>query len=332
MRCHTAVVARTTPTPKRHTVGLVLGAGGVAGGAWHAGALTALQDAGWDARSADLVVGTSAGSGMAATLRLGVPPSDLFAGATGRPMSPVGADFLAKAGPMEVPAPQVGGRIPRPAAPFLVLRALSRPWTTRPFKAAAGMLPVGRISTDFIGDRIRRTHDEPWPDRPTWICAVRLADGRRVVFGRDVDDAHLATAVEASSAIPGYFAPVDHAGQAYIDGGVHSPTNADLVADLGFDIVVVSSPMSATRGALRRPQWTGARALHAATLGREVRKIRAAGTPVLVLQPGPEVVDTVGFNSMDPSRRGDIAQIAHDTVARHLGSGRVADRLALLTG
>ena len=324
-------MARTTPTPAHHTVGLVLGAGGVAGGAWHAGTLAALEELGWDARSADLVVGTSAGSGTAATLRLGVPPSDLLAGATGRPMSRIGADFLAKAGPMELPTPEIGGRIPRPAAPFLVLRALSRPWATRPFKAAAGLLPVGRISTDFIGDRIRRTHDEPWPSRPTWICAVRLSDGRRVVFGRDVDDAHLATAVEASSAIPGYFSPVDHDGHAYIDGGVHSPTNADLVAGLGFDVVVVSSPMSATRGALRRPQWTGARALHAATLGREVRRIRAAGTPVLVLQPGPEVVDAVGLNSMDPSRRSRVAQLAHDTVARHLGSARLADRMALLT-
>jgi predicted acylesterase/phospholipase RssA len=44
-------------------IALVLGAGGVAGGAFHAGALAALHDAlGWDARSADLVVGTSAGS------------------------------------------------------------------------------------------------------------------------------------------------------------------------------------------------------------------------------------------------------------------------------
>ena len=310
----------------------MLGAGGVAGGAWHAGALSALQDAGWDPRRADLMVGTSAGSGVAATLRLGVPPRDLLAGATGQPMSPAGTEFLAKAGPLEVPAPQVGGRIPSPAAPFLVLRALSRPWAARPFKAAAGLLPTGRIPTDFIGDRIRRTHDDPWPERPTWICAVRLADGRRVVFGRDVDDAHLATAVEASSAIPGYFAPVDHDGQAYIDGGVHSPTNADLTTGLGFDIVVVSSPMSATRAALRRPRWTGARALHAATLAREVGKIRAAGTPVLVLQPGPEVVDAVGLNSMDPSRRAEIAQLAHDTVSRHLESSRLADRMALLTG
>lgn len=314
------------------TVGLVLGAGGVAGGAWHAGVLAALADLGWDARTADLIVGTSAGSGTASILRLGVPPADLLAGALGEPMSDVGASLAAKAGPpVAIPEPVLGRRIPTPAALGLAVRSLGRPWDLRPFKTAAGLLPPGRVSTDFIGDRIRRTHDAPWPEAPTWICAVRLADGQRVVFGRDIHDAHIATAVEASSSIPGFFAPVDHGPHTYVDGGVHSPTNADLVAGLGFDLVVVSSPMSATRDAIRRPAWSGARSLHAARLAREVKAIRDAGTPVLAIQPGPDVVDVVGINSMDMSRRSDIARISHETVAEHLRSDRVADRIELLT-
>lgn len=313
------------------SVGLVLGAGGVAGAAWHAAVLAALAEQGWDARTADLVVGTSAGSGMAAVLRLGVPPADLLAGPLGQPMSDIGAAHAERAGgPVRIPSPPVGGRIPRPASPQLALRALASPGRFRPMVAMAGLLPHGRVPTAVLGDRIRRTHDEPWPEQPTWICAVRLADGRRVVFGRDVDHVHLATAVEASSAIPGYFEPVDHDGDAYVDGGIHSPTNADLLARLGFDLVVVSSPMSATRAALRRPRWSGARALHAATLAREVQAVRGAGTPVLVLQPGPEVVDAVGPNAMDPSRRRDVARIAHETVTAHLRSERVASRLELL--
>jgi len=329
-------VARTTRTPGRNSarpsVGLVLGAGGVAGGAWHAGVLAALEELGWDARTAELIVGTSAGSGTAAALRLGIPASDLLAGATGGQMGPIGAGHAARGGaPIDIPVPEVGGRIPVPVAPGLLLRSLRRPWDPRPFKAVAGLLPAGRVSTAFIGDRIRRAYEAPWPDRPTWICAVRLADGERVVFGRDVDDAHLATAVEASSAVPGYFAPVVHAGETYVDGGVHSPTNADLLADLAFDVVVVSSPMSGTRAALRRRTWTGARALHAAVLAREVRRIREAGTPVLVLQPGAEVIDEVGLNSMDVSRRSAVARAAHESVRRHLATDAVAERVELLT-
>ena len=160
---------------------------------------------------------------------------------------------------------------------------------------------------------------------------MRLSDGARVVFGRDVDDVHLATAVEASSAIPAFFAPVEHGGDLYVDGGAHSPTNADLVAGLGFDAVVVSSPMSGTADSIRRLKWPGGRALHRQTLDREVRRIRADGTPVLVLQPDVDVVDAIGPNSMDPSRRADIGRAAYESVAEYLASDAAADRLAALT-
>ena len=62
------------------SVGLVLGAGGVVGGAYHAGALAALSEtAGWDARDADVIVGTSAGSIAAAALRAGLSGPDQHA-------------------------------------------------------------------------------------------------------------------------------------------------------------------------------------------------------------------------------------------------------------
>src|SRR4051794_18162851 len=50
-------------------IGLVLGAGGLTGDAFHRGVLRALADRGYDARAADLVVGTSAGSMVGAFLR-----------------------------------------------------------------------------------------------------------------------------------------------------------------------------------------------------------------------------------------------------------------------
>src|SRR5918997_4060271 len=56
-------------------VGLVLGAGGVLGGAWLTGGLDALAaETGWDPASADRVIGTSAGAMLGALLASGVPP------------------------------------------------------------------------------------------------------------------------------------------------------------------------------------------------------------------------------------------------------------------
>src|SRR6185369_6425583 len=69
-------------------IGLVLGAGGVVGHAFHAGVLAALTEkTGWDPRAAEVVVGTSAGSVVGALLRAGASAPDLLARATGQPLS-----------------------------------------------------------------------------------------------------------------------------------------------------------------------------------------------------------------------------------------------------
>src|SRR5215218_8494163 len=82
--CHHQPMANDRPThasslraePTR-SVGLVLGAGGVAGWAWLVGCLAALEEeGGWDAPQADLIVGTSAGAGVAALLRGGRSASE----------------------------------------------------------------------------------------------------------------------------------------------------------------------------------------------------------------------------------------------------------------
>jgi NTE family protein len=62
-----------------------------------------------------------------------------------------------------------------------------------------------------------------------WITAVRRRDLRRVVFGRHDLLTPLSAAVAASCAIPGHLAPLRIGAHSYVDGGVHSPTNADLV-------------------------------------------------------------------------------------------------------
>lgn len=308
-------------------VGVVLGAGGIVGAAYHAGVLTALAEAGFDARHADLIVGTSAGSGMAASLRAGFPPIDLAARNLGQPISAEAQAIVERTGgpPVIDYRPQPFSRLPLPASPGLLFRS-----RRHPAKALAGLLPSGTIPTDEIGERIAALYDgAAWPERPLWVCAVDLVSGERVVFGRSGVDAPIGVAVQASSAIPGFFRPVEHGGRRYVDGGVHSPTNADLAAGAGFELVVIVSPMSATRlahGAL----LPSARPIHARRLADEVDQVRRAGGQVLTFQPTPEDVSAMGRNPMDPARRERTTAAALRSARIRLADPAVAARLELL--
>jgi len=65
----------TTPSGKRS---LVLGGGGSTGNAWLIGVIAGLFDAGLDVTTADLTIGTSAGSTAAAQIA-GATPTELLA-------------------------------------------------------------------------------------------------------------------------------------------------------------------------------------------------------------------------------------------------------------
>jgi len=309
------------------SVGVVLGAGGIVGAAYHAGVLSALAEAGFDARHADLLVGTSAGSGVAASLRAGFPPIDLAARNLGRAISVEAAALVERSGgpPIIDFRPQPSWRVPRPSSPRLMFRS-----GRHPTKALVGMLPTGTISTDVIGERISALYGErSWPDEQLWVCAVDLDSGDRVVFGRNGVQAPIGVAVQASSSIPGFFRPVEHGGRRYVDGGVHSPTNADLLADAEFDIVVIVSPMSATRlahGAL----LPTARPLHARRLAHEVEQVRRAGTHVLTFQQTPADVGAMGRNPMDAGRRAATTEAALASAHARLADPALAERLELL--
>jgi hypothetical protein len=66
---------RRDATPRR---ALVLGAGGPAASAWETGVIAGLAEAGVDVRKADLIIGTSAGSRVAARITSGLTLEELF--------------------------------------------------------------------------------------------------------------------------------------------------------------------------------------------------------------------------------------------------------------
>src|SRR5215218_143482 len=119
-------------------VGLVLGAGGVVGQAYHSGVLAVLEhDFGFDARTADMIVGTSAGSITGTLLRLGVSAEDLAAWTVKAPLSG-DDDVLQQMAEATVPelAPfrplELLRRPLRLPGRHLVVRALSSPLQFRP--------------------------------------------------------------------------------------------------------------------------------------------------------------------------------------------------------
>jgi NTE family protein len=206
------------------------------------------------------------------------------------------------------------------ASPVLLARAALRPfWMNRPGVMLAGALPAGGVPTELVAAGFRPLFGSDWPARELWLSAVRLRNGRRVVFGREGSPpAHVADAVAASCAIPGFFEPVTIGGDAYVDGGAHSPTNADLLAGRELDLVIVSSPMSAAGKRLRPSLDLPARRLCRLYLGQEAARIRRRGVPVLAFQPTADDLAAMGLNAMDPAKRAPVTKQARESAVRKL--------------
>ncbi len=298
-------------------IGLVLGGGGITGTAFHAGVLTALAQQGWDARDAEVIVGTSAGSTSAALLRAGFPPAEYLNRVSGRPVSAEAARVLDRIGSIPQPPRRRRGPL-RPASPRLLRAVVGNPLRFPLGVALAALLPTGTISVDEVNPGFGPLFEE-WPQRPMWITAVNLGSGQRTVFGRDAVTT-VPLAVSASCAIPGYFSPIDIDGERYVDGGAHSVCNLDLLAGPlpdgpPLDLILVSAPLSTTdpfalelgnipRSPLRRQ------------LDREIAAVTRHGTPVVVFQPDSHLRHLMGLNSMDLAKRPAVGLAACELAAR----------------
>jgi NTE family protein len=323
--------------------GLVLGGGGMLGAAWTVGALCAVAEAtGWDPGTADVILGTSAGSVLGTLLASGVHPRELRDHQQGRPIVTgplVGVDFDYDTA--------VGGALPprpRPGigSPGLLRETFLHPRDYPFLTMVSAFVPPGRGSVAPLGDLVRTLvqADDDWSVLPGLrLVAVDYETGHRVVFGDpDAPPAGIAEAVMASCAIPGWFAPVPVDGHRFIDGGAWSATNADLLAGRGLDEVFVLAPMAvrirpvggdAGRRERERPHGVLAhlvsRYRRAVTrqMLNEARQLRADGTKVRLLAPTVEDLAAMGPNMMDPARRPDVLETALRTCGAALSHVRV---------
>lgn len=298
------------PTPKR---ALVLGCGAVAGAAWSVPVLDQLQrQLDWDARDADLLIGTSVGAVLATLLSSGVSVRRMMESQRGT-VTDCDWNHDTDSGGAFPPLPAF-------AFPARSLVRLGLRGQVSPLTAACGLLPSGR--TEMQGFRRLIEHFVPngqWTSHPaTWLMAVDAHSGARVALGRaDAPKAAMARAVCASYAVPACCPPVQIGGRTLIDGGVVSPTSADFVLDAEVDEAIVLAPFASRRmdRSLSPLNWIERRVRKVMTriVDREVASLEQAGVRVIRLEPGPEDLSAIGYNMLDPGRRRKVFETALST-------------------
>ncbi|MCV7224596.1 patatin-like phospholipase family protein [Mycolicibacterium komossense] len=282
--------------------GLVLAGGGLAGIAWETGILRGIADeipAAADALlDADVLVGTSAGSTVAAQIGSGLDIEELYDRQTAE------ATF------------EIDSGVDIERITELFTGAMT-PGTT----AAQRLQRIGAIAlaTDTVAGPVRRSvieqrlpsHD--WPNRTLRITGIDVATGELVVFD-NTSGVQLVDAVAASCAVPGVWPPVRipfPAGERiFIDGGTGSSVN--MVAANDCDAVVVLVPSG-----------RDAPSPFSAGVAAEIADFSGA---TLALFADDDALAAFGPNPLDPRCRIPSARAGREQGRRHAGT--VAEFLA----
>jgi len=207
---------------------LVLAGGGVAGIAWELGVLRGLQDADpdlvRDILAADVVIGTSAGSAVAAQVTSGLDLDRLYADQLDDATAEIEIDLDMEA--------------------LFARFAAATAGVTDPDEVRRRIGGVA-LDTETVPEEVRMVAIEAripvpsWPDRTLLLPAVDAATGEPRIFDRYAG-VRLVDAVAASCAVPGVWPAVTIGDRRYIDGGARSSTNADLA--VGSDRILVITP------------------------------------------------------------------------------------------
>jgi NTE family protein len=255
--------------------GLVLGGGGVVGVAWETGVLAGLVDAGaFVPTDAAAIVGTSAGAAVATQLASGQRIDDLVAHQL-RPMRQTLAlptdltmvtDIFESMMTVTEMTPELARTIGK--------KACDAP-TAPEDQWLDGMKPFLGLSD--------------WPEEVDLrLVALSCTTGERRVWTK-ADRVDIGRAVASSCAVPGLFPTVTMAGDRYFDGGLWSPSNADVLVDDRFDAVIFIGPIGTLSAGPSRVE-------------RELQQLEATGTRTLAIMPGPSF-DELRVDMMNPDFR-----------------------------
>jgi NTE family protein len=208
---------------------LVLAGGGVAGIAWELGFLAGVHDRSPAIAEAllasDVVVGTSAGSAVAAQITSGATLDELVT----EQLTPASTE-IDPAMDLTALIESFTAALSDPdASPTDRLRTIGT-------MAAEAPTVSAEVRRAVIASRLP-SHE--WPERDVRITALDVTTGELVVFDRS-SGVDLVDAVAASCAVPGVWPTVTIDGRRYMDGGVASSTNCPVAQ--GYSQIVVLVP------------------------------------------------------------------------------------------
>ena len=269
----------------RRRLGLALAAGGVLGGVYEVGALRALEESieGLDLNHLHVYVGVSAGSFVGAHLVNGVTVEEMLRGL----VAESGSEALFDQSIFFVPAYRELRRrgLQFPAVLGEALMQLAKgpedPSFIGTLEGLGNALPVCLFSNEAIRDYLRGAFDQPGRSddfrrlkRKFFVVATDLETGRGVVFGSDsLNHIPISKAVQASTAVPGIYQPVDVEGRVCVDGVLLKTLHASVALEYGVDLLLCVNPLV--------PMDTGSDDAREA-LGR--RAVQRGGLPTLLSQ------------------------------------------------
>jgi NTE family protein len=265
---------------------LVLGGGGPVGLAWQSGLVSKLVAEGMLLRSAELILGTSAGAISGARLALDLTSSAPPSAQSTTARKPSDADGL----PRLIKALAEASQSPTPE---IKRREIGR-------MALEAVTASEEQSIQRVGFLAKRE----WPSNFR-ATAVNVRTGENVVWHRG-SDVPLELAVASSCALPGVWPPVTINGERYMDGGVRSMLNADLAADYA-SVIVVSCFALVLPARFRNPDQE----LLNAKLEAEIARLREGGARVNVIVPSADLLDLTqyGAKMLDISLASNAFQI-----------------------
>jgi NTE family protein len=237
-------------------IGLAIAGGGPIGGMYELGALRAMDEAmdGLDPTRLDCYVGVSSGAFLAAGLANRMSTAEIcriFITGTSddaefRPetfLRPNVAEYLHRAARLPQLYAEWGRRLmrnPRKAVRWsdLVMRF-------------GGLVPTGLFDNAgvevFLRDvfnRRGRSNDFRALDADLFVVAVDLDSGEAVRFGEaGWDNVPISQAVQASSALPGLYPPVEINGRHFLDGALRRTMHASTVLERGIDLMIGINPL-----------------------------------------------------------------------------------------